>query len=86
MDEYKAKRAEKRRLDKLNKRRDIDKTRISSIAGWTDEDENYVKRRHRSPWEKEYKKVSNRKVRRYKDDLSNPSDYRKVFDYWWSIY
>ena len=33
-----------------------------------------------------YKKVSNRKTRYYKDDLSNGNAYKKLFDLWWQIY
>lgn len=33
-----------------------------------------------------YKKVSNRKVRHYKGDLSNGNAYKKLFDLWWQIY
>ena len=32
-----------------------------------------------------YKKISNRKVRRYRRELHNGSQYKKVFDYWWSV-
>lgn len=33
-----------------------------------------------------YKKVSNRKARCYKGDLSNGNAYKKLFDLWWQIY
>lgn len=33
-----------------------------------------------------YKKVSNRKVRHHKGDLSNGNAYKKLFDLWWQIY
>lgn len=33
-----------------------------------------------------YKKVSNRKARYYKGDLSNGNAYKKLFDLWWQIY
>ncbi len=32
-----------------------------------------------------YKRVSNKKVRNYKGDISNGGAYKKVFDYWWSV-
>ncbi len=31
-----------------------------------------------------YKRVANKSVRRYKKGLHHGSQYRKVFDYWWS--
>jgi hypothetical protein len=33
-----------------------------------------------------YKKYSNRKVRRYKGEIGNGNHYRKIFDYWWTLY
>lgn len=32
-----------------------------------------------------YKKLSNRKVRRYKDTLQN-NNYKKVFELWWTLF
>ena len=32
-----------------------------------------------------YKKISNRKVRRYKGDIINGNWYQKIFDYWWTM-
>ena len=33
-----------------------------------------------------YKTYSNKKVRRYKDEIKNGNYYRRIFDYWWTIY
>ena len=87
-DEYvrESNRANKRRRDYLKKKRALDLTEISYVAGWTDEDRRYVRHRKRSALEQFYKKVSNRKVRRYNGDLSGHGDYRKIFDLWWTLW
>ena len=36
--------------------------------------------------DKFYKNYSNRKVRRYKKKILDGNMYRKIFDYWWTIY
>ena len=33
-----------------------------------------------------FKNYANRKVRRYKKKILNGNMYRKIFDYWWTIY
>ena len=33
-----------------------------------------------------FKTYSNRKVRRYKGEIKNGNYYRRIFDYWWTIY
>ena len=33
-----------------------------------------------------YKKHSNKIVRRYKGEIKNGNYYRKIFDYWWTVY
>lgn len=78
-------RADKRRRDHLKKKRAIKLTDISLLAGWTDEDRKYVRNRKCSALEQFYKRVSNRKVRHYKEDLSH-GDYKKVFDLWWTLW
>lgn len=78
-------RADKRRRDHLKKKRAIDLTDISMLAGWKDKDHNYVHQRKNSTNEQFYKKVSNRRVRRYKGDLSH-GDYKKVFELWWTLW
>lgn len=78
-------RADKRRRDRLKKKRAIELTDISMLAGWTDENRKYVRTRKRSILEQFYKRVSNMKVRHYKEDLSH-GDYKKVFDLWWTLY
>lgn len=40
---------------------------------------------HGGKYQRFYKKISNKKVRRYKDEISKGSNYKKVFDYWWTI-
>jgi hypothetical protein len=32
-----------------------------------------------------FKNYSNRKVRRYRGEIGNGSQYKRVFDYWWKI-
>ena len=32
-----------------------------------------------------YKKHSNKKIRNYKDELSNGNVYKRIFDLWWNI-
>ena len=32
-----------------------------------------------------WRRVSNRKVRRYRGDVHNGGAYRKIFDYWWTV-
>lgn len=32
-----------------------------------------------------WRRVSNRKVRRYRGDVHNGGSYRKIFDYWWTV-
>lgn len=53
-----------------------------------DRDKPYYKRltpNHGGKYQRFYKKVSNKKVRRYKGEISKGSNYKKVFDYWWTI-
>lgn len=33
-----------------------------------------------------YKRVSNKKIRRHKGDLPKGNGYRRLFDYWWTLY
>jgi len=79
-------RALKRKLDYQKKKRSIDLTDISMIAGWTDDKRSYVHKRKNSTSEQWHKRASNRKVRRYDGDLSDPADYRKVYDLWWNLW
>ena len=52
-----------------------------------DEDVAYYKRLNRdSPRSKYLKHQSNKAVRKYKGDLIRPSDYRKIFEYWWTLH
>lgn len=59
----------KRLMNNANAYFDSDKNRIITYS--------YNKRR--------YKKYSNRKIRNYKDELSNGNVYKRVFDLWWNI-
>lgn len=49
-------------------------------------DERYYKRLYRSQSSKYIKRRSNKKVRRYKGDLSSGRMFHKVFDFWWELY
>jgi hypothetical protein len=35
---------------------------------------------------KYYKKYANHIVRKYKGDIHNGSQYKKIYDYWWELY
>lgn len=58
--------------------------------GWVDNPKPYYKRcyrdNHKGGRYKFYKKYSNRCVRRYKREIhSKGNQYRKIFDYWWTV-
>lgn len=50
----------------------------------------YYKRRYRSSGKRSssnyHKKMSNRKIRRYKGEISNGWNCHKLYDYWWEMY
>lgn len=80
---------------KFEKKKDI--CTHSYHAPWVDWDEvdgkwmpvgKYIKYPHNSEARSYFKKVSNRKVRRAKhDDISQKgNNYRRQFDYWWTLY
>lgn len=46
----------------------------------------YYKRLYRGQRSKYIKKLSNRKIRRYKGDLSNGFMCHKLYDFWWEMY
>lgn len=81
---YQTKQEEKIKLKKL-----YEKTKNSCRAGaYYDEDKDRLIKfspRRKSKYTKYLRKVANRKVRRYSEDLSYGS-YRKVYDYWWEIF
>ena len=58
--------------------------------GWVDNPKPYYKKRYRDNHKggryKYYKKYSNRCVRRYKGEIhAKGNQYRKIFDYWWTV-
>lgn len=57
--------------------------------GWVENPKPYYKRlyrdNHRGGRYKYYKKHSNRQVRRYKGELHNGGQYKKVYDYAWQV-
>lgn len=58
--------------------------------GWVDNPKPYYKRcyrdNHKGGRYKYYKKYSNRCVRRYKGEIHNKGNqYRKIFDYWYTV-
>lgn len=68
---------EKRDLKRLHE--------ISPESVW--DRDNWLKRGYRGSRSAHLKKVSNKKVRRYKGELSKKgTDYRKVYDYWYILY
>ena len=80
--DYYSKKEENRRLKKLYK-----KTHYWGSGVYYDEKKKrFVKMslNGRGHTTKYFRKKANKKVRKYKGDLSH-SDYRKVFDYWWTI-
>jgi len=46
----------------------------------------YVKRSKSSEMRQFYKRYTNKKVRRCKEAFSKGNQYRKCFDYWWTLY
>lgn len=58
--------------------------------GWVPIEKPYFKRfyrgNHGSKQSVYYKKVSNRCVRRYKKGLHNGAGYKRLFDYWYTLY
>lgn len=58
--------------------------------GWVDNPKPYYKRcyrdNHKGGRYRYYKKYSNRCVRRYKKEIHcKGNQYRKIFDYWWTV-
>ena len=58
--------------------------------GWVKNPKPYYKRlyrdNHKGGRYKYYKKYANRQIRRYKGELhSKGNQYRKIFDYWWTV-
>lgn len=67
----------------------IDKIYIKGY-GWIENTKPHYKRlyrdNHKNGRYKWYKKYANRQVRRYKGELHNKGNqYRKIFDYWWTV-
>lgn len=54
--------------------------------GWVDNPKPYYKRLYRSKMSKFHKKLSNRKIRRYKGKLPNGFGCHKLYDYWYEMY
>ena len=58
--------------------------------GWVENLKSYYKRcyrgNHKGNRYSLYKKYANRRVRRYKGEIHNKGNqYRKIFDYWWTV-
>lgn len=79
---YQRKKEEKTRLKRL-----YGETKNAYGSGaWYDEETGRYIRYWIAPRRKKYlKKVANKKVRKYKQKLSNGS-YRNVFDLWWELF
>jgi len=84
---YKSKsdRALRRKRNYRKKKRLLDMAEAFYFGAWADENNTHIHHRKNSKTEQYYKKLSNRKVRRYKDELQN-SSFKKVFDLWWTLY
>lgn len=63
----------------------VDKAWIRKY-GYVEISKPYYKRLYRGQRSKYLKKLSNRKIRRYKGGLSNGSMCRKLYDFWWEMY
>lgn len=61
---------------------------VNENGDWTDNiEEMYrIKRLYRGSRSKYLKKMSNKKLRRFKGNVSNHGGYRKVYDLWWEMY
>ena len=46
----------------------------------------YYKRLYRDKYSPYLKKISNRKIRRYKGEMSNGWNCHRLFDFWWEMY
>lgn len=52
-----------------------------------DECTKYIKRVYISEWSSKYhKRLSNRRVRRYKGYIPSGCWYQKLYDYWWEMF
>ena len=70
-------------------RKQIDKKKIEKLDGtkwWlVNNVKPYKRRDYFGKRRKHIKRVSNRKVRQYKEDISDGGYYRKIYDYWWEL-
>lgn len=69
------KQVEKKKLDKL----------YNTSAWWAVIDKNTHKKRNYILNGKYCRKYSNRCVRRYRKEIGNGGNYRKLYDYWWEV-
>lgn len=75
----------RRKSDYLKEKRRIDITEYTYYIGSVDKQNKYFKPKSNSSIERYYKKVANRKVR-HNPNCFNNGGYKKVYDYWWSIW
>lgn len=83
-------------VKKRNKRMEIvTRRRYNPFAGyvecdWVDDKfqpvGNHIKFPKNSNAQRYYKNQSNRRVRRYKGSLPNGNGYRKLYEYWWTLF
>ena len=61
--------------------------RVSYDRSYTDnpDDTLYIRREYRGQRSAYLKNQSNRKIRRYRGDISSGCGYRKIYDYWWEL-
>ena len=61
--------------------------RLSRYNWWSayyDQEKKRYRRCYRASHSKPLKIQSNRKVRRFKNEIRNGNSYRRLFDYWWN--
>lgn len=95
--EYRKMRTRKRRIAENRYKLRLKQLSEHSCRGmystaYSEESENgksYYKRLYRSKYSwgyrANYKKISNRRVRRYNGEIADGGSYRRIFDYWWTI-
>ncbi len=90
----------RRKQDRKHKKRLKRMSEYALCVGYYDADDEYnylfhknydgrksfVYRHNMSGVRKYCKKMTSRKVRHYKGELTSPSDYQKLFDYYWTLY
>jgi hypothetical protein len=53
---------------------------------WVENPKPYYKRIYRGKRSRYYKKQSNKKIRKYRNEIHKGSSYKKVYDFWWNLW